>query len=698
MPPTIRIEAHDGWWVRDAKINYNLHVGIRGPVYSMWGGASDEKFGTFGWTRDVLPGEPTVDVEIRDPEGKGFPQWELRQLLPDFGNWGYYRTNYAERRCSSPLTIVPGLPTEWPFVSPAQVGFEQPVGQLLPPIGVDWNAGRITHFSELVSVRNQNCSYSFYSINPLQKGVINDLNFETPFAFYDLSGRGNGLPNLILRTERYPANDPFSTGLDRDVQQGEILRRDLQTIRYSWHNDVGDQTWDYKVEVYGTYPYTSTTAVAGGSYTINAPSYEEFPSWVVQRPWSLVTFVAGEGGYYKYSEGIYDWSPRELGLGYLIGWYDDRNNKAFTYINEGLRGEYRSDESQHLGLYLSPIDRRVHLLGAEAGVWNLGLYRELRLQNLDGDNYLDGWTRVYTPPVLAEDDAAEAEPVAQVEEALFFLDGYVIYSGMYGAELRRLDLPPSTYEGVPPYDHASWQTGREKLSPAFGAERNPWNLHSWATALGGTRVLRTTGTISDVRKIDGGFRFALELKPGFTTSITPEAASLPPGRYIVRYDGAFSIEPSAPPALRVAPLAKGAEQRASPVSLVPDVFDIALYNNGREDSQDVMVELRLTGPDGKPVEIEPQEVAALAGEATTVRFPWVPTAPGRWTYEVVADNGVEPALASGDIVVSPRASEDVAEMVGAFGNIPPLFVLGMLAICAVSAGMLGLLLRPGKSE
>lgn len=675
-PPTVLITALDGWWVRGEKINYNLNITVRGPVYAMWGAD-----GVGSWTSEIEPGQPAVTIEVRDPEGKGLPQWDLRSLLPDFWMRGYLRTNYAERRCDSPATIEAGMLPEWPFVA-LEGGFEQPVGRLLPPIVVNWDAGRITHFKEIVTVRNQNCSYSVYSINHLQNDVINDLDFEAPFAFYDLSGEGRGYPNLILRTERFSAGDPFSVGLDWEVLQGTPLAVPFQTIRYSWRNEVGDWLWDYKVEVLGFYPYNDETAIAGGEYHISAPGYEEYPAWVIERPWPVVTFIADEGGGYKSSEGIYDWSPRELGLAYLIGRSDTYEADAFSYIRAGFRGEYRFKDTRHLRLYLSPIDQRVHLLGSVGGMWNLDDQRAIELHNLDEDSYIDGWTRIVISEHTDSDSDAELPALrGAIEEALYYLAGYLIYSGPQGAEVRQIDLAPSIVEGAPPHDHASWLTAQEQLDPEPGRTRDPLNMRSWLNALGGTSVLNTDGTITDVRAVANGFRFVVDLQPGFTAPELAHATRLTPGRYLVRYDGRFSIEPLTPPQLRIGPVAMGAGDAARPTALVPDRLSIALHNDGLADSPALTVTVRLSGPDDLQEELTAQQVVVRAGEPALLRLPWTPMAPGRWSYEVTAGEGDVATRASGAIMVVPGASAapDGGLLVGSAPTLALILVTLLLA-------------------
>ncbi len=176
--------------------NFNLDIRVNGPVITLWASG-----GETGWAQFIAYGEPNAEIIVRDSDGDGLADWDWRTMLPEFSNRGDYRTTYAERKCDSPLQFdVDPFPT-WPFVSGnVGYGFEQLSGVFRPPIVVDWKGGRIEYFSEVVTLRNQNCSYGIHSIERVLPSQMNSPNFEVPFAFYDLSGVGAGYPNLILRT------------------------------------------------------------------------------------------------------------------------------------------------------------------------------------------------------------------------------------------------------------------------------------------------------------------------------------------------------------------------------------------------------------------------------------------------------------------------------------------------------------------
>lgn len=538
LTPRITIEALDGWWVRDGMVNYNLDIQTNGAMYAMWGAGYDPKRGEKGWASEQ---SIRIGIQVRDPNQTGFPQWDLRSLEQVFGRRGYYYSNYAERKCDTATEIDLGLSPLWPFVS-KKGGFEQSVGQHRPPIVVDWETAQITHFSELVTVRNQNCSYSLYSINPLKPGELNQANFESPFAFYDLSGEGQGYPNLLLRTERFPKNDPWSMGIEPKVQRGRRAPRDIEWIRYSWRNEVGDGFWDYKIEVLGFHPYTDETIIADGWASIDAPAYEAFPNWVIEKEWPVVTFIDTEGTPYRSNEGIYDWSPREVGIGYVFGWEDKSKPQAFETIGEGLRGEYRHQTSLQPKLYLSPIDQRLHLLGAEGGLWNLGKGEVIRLHNLDRDLYLDGWTREYLPDM---DEPSVLTEKGTVKEALYSFEGHLLYSSEDEVVIREVAYDPSIFEFLPPSDKATWQAFRKRLDSFLGERVGPTTLKSWFDHFPEEATTITNAQLSEVRHDSTGFGFILDLEDDYEVQGNRlfDLNRLEVGQYEVSYDGQWHISP-----------------------------------------------------------------------------------------------------------------------------------------------------------
>lgn len=567
--PILTFEAEGGWWVQGGRVNYNLDISVDGPIYAMWGGGYEPETGFSRWTAEVELGEPAVEIKVRDPNHDGVPDWDLRSLLPRFVGKGYLRTNYTERKCDSPLEHHSGPSPLWPFV--AQDGhFEQPVGRLYPPIVVDWQRGKIIYFSEMVTARNQNCSYTIYSQFPLRTDRLNELNFEYPFAFYDLSEQGEGHPNLILRTERFPAGDPYFV-------KGRTAPKDLMAVRYSWRNEVGDWRWDYKVEVLGFHPYKEETAIAGGEITVDAPSYETFPTWVTERSWPVTTFIHNEAANYRSSEGIYEWPTRNLGDDYLYGWQEAPNSRAFVNIRQGLRSEYRYERDLQPELYVSPVDNRLHLLGAEGGVWNLGNSLQLVTENLSGNLFLDRWR-------LEEKRlATDGEEVKRTIAELTKLGDYLLLSEGDTFTLQRQRTPDSLLRLLPPTDRASWGAFQAQIAPFEVLERDPLELQSWLSE--GTPRLTFWGVrMSDLRVTQEGFRFVLNVSENASQEGDLALGTLGeiiPGRVVMHYlqaSDTWTSTPAAPaqlnPALNV---------NTQVTTLSPTQFTLTLQNEGDLD-------------------------------------------------------------------------------------------------------------------
>ena len=667
--PRIVMNAPNGSWTRSGRPDYNFDVQLNGPIYSMWGGGADVKFGANGWVRAVPRGAPSATISVRDPEHTGMPLWDLRSLIPEFKGLGFYRTNYAERKCDSPVSIDLGVSPVWPYVA-ASGDYEQASGKMRPPIVVDWAQNRISTFSELVTVRNQNCSYSLYSITPVVPGVLNQPDFETPFAFYDLSGEGHGAPNLVVRTGRFPANDEWSSQIESAVQNGQPLQRDMQAIRYSWRNAIGESLWDYKVEVLGSNPYTFKTPIAGGLATIDAPSYEQLPSWVIEHPWPATTFIDTEGNSYQSSEGIYEWSPYDAGVAYIAGWEPEPKRKAFQDIVFGFRGEYRLRKNTTPTLYVSPVDNRLHLLYAEGGLWKLGTDLVMQAHNEGGERYVNGWTRERI-------GGRGSSSNRTIEEQLWALPNHMLYANATGVELRRAAYQPATFEINPPTDHATWETFRQRTAPLTAQKRDPRNMKGWLDAFPGPSLVLPGAQISDVRQTNDGFRFVLALPDGFSAPVSDllDLRGLTAGHYVVSYNGRFSVEPFVAPTAVASLLATSFTQNT--VSPLP----LALRSSGNGDPGEATLEVQATLPGVGSTVVASQTVTLLAGEPITTTLAWSPPLPGNWTLapKLITRDGE--ALELGDVAVTVQPSADPSSAtILATSTTPPTLPLVLMTL------------------
>ena len=692
VKPQIQILAPDGWWTRGGNINYNLDITVFGQVQAMWGATLDVVGGPqYNWPLLLTPGEPNTQIFVRDIDNDSLPDWDWRTMIPQFVNRGDLRTNYSERRCDSPVLFDLGVSPEWPYIA-SEGGFEQETGTFRPPIVVNWETGQVTYVSEMVTVRNQNCSYSFYSIQRVLPGQLNSPNFETPFAFYDLSEVGVGYPNLLLRTQRTIEDEPLLL----------MDNPETQSIRYSWRNAVGDWEWDYKVDVLGQFRYDFQTPIAGGMALIDAPPYETFPEWVIDRHWPVASFVAVEDTPYRSSEGIYEWSMLGLTDDYFFGWQEEPDLSQFEDIRIGLRGEYRLTSARQPEIYFSPVDNRLHLKWAEHGIWRLNDEQIIRVANLDANETVDFWAREAKAVTVGADIRTEAlgntvsmlEPSIEATlseptfiEALFALDGYLLYTDGLYLTLVANDYKPMLFETSPPTNYDTWKAHRAQLAPFEAQRRSPSNIHAWLDDFPGPRNEVTGVTLTNVHINSDGFRFELTLHPGYQITGPDLMAldNLAAGEYLVEnYDGVFAVSRLVPAQLSLA-LRQSAEGDAVTRA------QFTIRNTGTADARGLTLVADLVGSDGVAIELARESVEVLAEVEVQVLIDIPSTVKNYVGLRARLEDSAGHVLA--ELEPTPLASPPAASRSAIFGigQAPILLpVVGLFAALLVLAAFLAI--------
>ncbi len=403
-----------------------------------------------------------------------------------------------------------------------------------------------------LATRSEN-GYHINNLHPWADHQLNPVDFENAMAYYDLAGNRDGLPELHVRHVYWPAGDLIWRP-NPSMPVNEIV--------YSWRvNSSPRLTWDFKLSLAGVNEIT--TQVGFADFDLQIVPYEDLPSWVVGRSWVNQTFVVPETSTYVSSEGIYEWSTTEGVIvditksdqvvpGSLLAQRACISGSSgcelsifYSNIAEGLRGEYRLAVPAPVGLYLSPVDGRLHLQGAQGGVLNLGAGQYLRLHNLDRDDTIDGWT--------LERLSANPEQSGDVLAGLFRLgDRYLLFDGQR-TRLYTAAAPASLLELLPPTDSASWDLFRQRLAGA--QPKDPLRLSAWLDGLEDELLQVTPSHAAPPSFWDGAYSFELVLEPGFQVAGRDELALLgrPPGRYLVSYTaGAFVVEPITPPSLVLA--------------------------------------------------------------------------------------------------------------------------------------------------
>jgi hypothetical protein len=674
--PIVRALAPDGWWVKGSQTNFNLDIYVDGPVEAVL--ADQTEVGSWAKT----DGLDDVVIHVRDLDDDGRPDLDWRtHNAPDA--WAHARSFLMVNHRDDEVTISPVFP--WPYLGGESFGYlmNSPSGLGQPPIQMDWQAGHITAIGEFVASRANDGQWFVYSPREIKAGIVNEPNFENPFAWYDLAQDGDRRPELAVRVVHYAANDEY-------YYQGR-LSQPVNLIRYSWDQD-NDDSWDYKLGLIGNYEIDSV--VSFPEFQVRTVPYEEVPNWVVERPWDVALFVAPEGLQVS-GEGIYLWDPTELLVHYYLGFSDvfepvdaevvaDNENNLmgdFPHIKVGFRGEYQLALRERPILYFSAVDRKMHLLKAEAGVWKLDDSVEIHYADLDGDGYLDSWrqTRGW-----------------ELQRQLYALGGYVVHAGDGMVLLKAAKVPLSFFETLPPGDHEEWLQVKRQLE-TYSVDFAPDDFEAMAAQFEGPEWRVQGASMRSFRADGEGFRFVLDLQPGFTVSGSggPDLTGMVAGAYIVRYQDKFDLWPLTPAQLEVVPGSFHLGE-PSPVALQPVWIEATLQNHGLEDAPDLYVRAYAEGTGGQPDFVAENEIALLAGESVPVRFEWIPSTPGQWRVSLewsLATDG-EPTLGPGqsvatlDVQVASSPSLRAAEILRISNAGQPLSLLLLLAAVALAAASL----------
>jgi hypothetical protein len=163
-----------------------------------------------------------------------------------------------------------------------------------------------------------------------------------------------------------------------------------------------DGRWDYKMDLSGNYPIDEI--IYFPDFAIKSVPYAEIIPWVRNKIWDVALLIFDDHSSPD-SEGMFakGWhvargyaggeniEPSGVRNEYLLGFSAQPPLENYQDIQEFMRGEYSFQYFNTPKVYLSSLDRQLHLYNAQAGVWNLGEGHYIRYANLDSDAYLDQW-------------------------------------------------------------------------------------------------------------------------------------------------------------------------------------------------------------------------------------------------------------------------------------------------------------------
>lgn len=666
----LRVVAQGAWLLPDGRQNPQITMFVDGTTRRLLEGRVALTKGLWDLSTN---GNVDWEIESGDRDGDGQADYVLTRLMT------YVPDYFSAFRCSLYVdenprrTLLYANAVFWPLLigipgDDAARYFDRP-----PVIVIDWETGEIEHAG--IGGYPAEQGYHILSSAPTwKKGRINNVLWENPLAYYNLAGDQDNWPELLIRLVQ---------PLWLEASPSQPLTPDNIHVEYIWDQN-NDGRWDHEVLVAGRKPITD--AIDLPDFSVRTVPYEKLPVWVTGQAWDAAFFVVGESGGRADSESLWVWvdALSDFRATYLGGYANAPSPELFEDIVVGYRGEYSLSYTRQPLLYFSPADQRLHLWAAQSGVWNLGEEHYLRYANLNGDAYLDQW---------------QEQRQGTVVQQLNFAHGIYVYGGHDRVQVKRTDVGPALFETKPPRNYEEWQ----RLDAQLGANQagfSPEDFTGMLNRLGGVEMQIQGAAVRDYRVMPQGFRFILELQPGFRTVSDPEgwASSLTAaGEYAVSFDGAaWDAQPATPAAPRATELVVG--QPGRPLRALDwTTMEVLLENDGLEDAPDLAVGAILTGPAGER-EVLTATVTLLPGKGSqAVAWDWVPFTAGAWQICVQVGEESEPGsrprcqpLPTAGLYVEPRPIPRPGWFLSLASSMPgviPVFVVAT-ALLAGGAGAL----------
>lgn len=615
--PVVHMHSLDGYWQRDGRIAPNLDLTVDGSLLATFGG---EKYTEF-MSND---GRPDVVIRVRGPHDGDPRSYDWRNVeTPVPASSAIYRSTLTVREHGQEPAFAPVFPwyllgatygsaDQYKGVSKPTVplvgsagrpyGIVKPFGESFAPVQVDWNAGKVRFIGEFVASRASDANWFTYSNYAIKPGKLNDPDFESPFAFYNLADDNSTRPDMQVRIERAIPGDQFVN----PNWQG----RPYQQIRYSWEQRAG-QIWSFKIGLLGQ--KSIDTTVKFPDFSLNTIPYAQLPTWVTSNSWDIATFVAVERQDYRSTEGIYEWDP----TGALRdGYYSGASNVAPPppdSITSGLRGEYAPHLDAQPWLYLSPVDGRLHLAGAQSGIYEQDKTHKVIYQNLTGGQYIDAW--------LGYDSDQLARQLYQLPNGLLFAANDTV-------SLLDATVAQESFRTLPPSNHAEWTAIGERLSTIRPIAAG--DLQTMYGQFPGKQTIITNATLSNLRFTKTGYRFILDLKPGFDLGGLAVTAITKAGSYEISYDSTANRY-SAKPATAANAVVTPANVPAQTQVRVPSTAAFRIVNQGSADLEQLPAVITARLNNGAPILVREQAVDLLSDSPVDIEGSWQPPHVGQWS-------------------------------------------------------------------
>lgn len=588
----IKIVSRSGnWFLPNGAPDWNADMEVDSP-YTLFGTDSNFSLGQLGTGQQ----DGIVDFTIScwDVNRDGVPDYEKNSLsVPPFEALIVNRNSHLRIPITRPF----------PWLDNVLVGWEK-------------NRFTITH---LIPTRTNEKGFFVYFGRPYHGENIFP-GWENPFAFYDLADDADGFSELSVRLVS-----------EYDVPKWSFLAP-YNEVRYSWAQN--ENRLQYRLYLIGQ--TFIAASIPYPFYAVNHLPYEMIPEFVAETPWRGAIFGEDEQGGHGSIEGIYE------NLNFTVALRSRLLSSRLSveippylpnYLN--VREEYTFSLKNKPRLYFSPIDRRLHLVGAQQGIilFDAALdpnnrngfdftteelasgqaqrIRHLTYTDSDGDRYADTWTLyVYEQPV----------------ETLVFRRGMALLARGNTLSLKSLppNLGPALWEAAPPATTEEWRALNERLQTDAAGRRALDDLAGLFADLPGENTVLTNTTLKEV-SANPNELIAKIATTGLAAAARPApfsffAQAIPAGEYLLRgKEGAYWLEAPAPAMIALTPIVFLPND--SPVAGGRLLFSVV--NRGAQDAQALLRLSEALSSGGSAVLYEADVRVPAYGQAD-FDLPWVP--------------------------------------------------------------------------
>jgi hypothetical protein len=242
---------------------------------------------------------------------------------------------------------------------------------------------------------------------------------------------------------------------------------------------------------------------------------------------------------------------------------------------------------------------------------------------------------------------------------------------------------------LPPISHEQWLALGQSLEQ-FSCRSAPEDFSAMVARFEGQEWQAQGAHMRGFRPDGGGFRFVLELQPGYRVEGTagPEIEGFSPGPYVVSYHGVFDVQPLTPAQPHIIPDSIRLGQ-GSAIALESTTIAASLHNAGLEDVPELWVQAYAQGPQEPLRMVGETSVTLLAGESRPFSLDWMPSAAGIWQLTLAwgGDRGELPeaALATTSFEAEVRAPQVLD--VGSIWRLSNVGDPGALLVLLISLGL-----------